>query len=181
MVSMDRASGPQPQLTFLNSVPDVYTAYIWKNVAITLWFGPATLESCAILERGCRKQAAEHPEGLSLVNIMIPGGRSMPSAAVRSELARIMREHTQNAAAIAVIIPGSGFWASALRSLIVALSMLRPREMPLQIFGSAPPLVEWLLPLHAARTGLQLEAAELLAALRQAEREAAAIKAQTAA
>lgn len=178
---MDRLSGPQSRLTFLNSVPDVYTAYLWQNVAITLWFGPATLESCVILERGCRKQAAEHPEGLSLVNIMIPGGRSMPGAEVRSELTRIMRDHTQHAAAVAVIIPGSGFWASALRSLVVALSMLRPRDMQLQIFGSAPPLVEWLLPLHAARTGVQLDAAELLSALREAEREAASIKARAAA
>ena len=178
---MDRASSESVRLTHLNSVPDVYSAYLWKNVAITLWFGAATTESCVSLERGCRKQAAEHPQGLSLVNIMIPGGRSMPGAAVRAELSRILRDHSQHAAAIAVIIPGSGFWASALRSMVVALSMLRPRDMQLSIFGSAPPLVEWLLPLHAARTGVQLQAAELLAALREAEREALVIKARAAA
>jgi len=178
---MDRPSGLNPQLTHLNSVPEVYSAYIWKNVVITLWFGAATLESCASLERGTRKQTAEHPEGLSMVNIMVPGSRSLPGAAVRAELARIMREHATHAAAIAVIIPGSGFWASALRSVVVALSMLRPRDMQLSIFDSAPPLAEWLAPLHGARTGVQLAAAELLGVLREAEREAAAARARAAA
>lgn len=157
------------RVTHVNTVPDVYSVYTWENVAFMFWFGPPTLESCAVLERGSQKQHAEHPEGLSLVNVMVPGGRSMPSAEVRTEITRIMRESTKNAAAIGVIIPGTGFWASALRGMVLALSMMRSRQLPLQIFADATELAEWLVPIHGERTGVRFQAAELVRALKEAE------------
>jgi len=176
----DRDSTVFQRLTQLQDVPGVYTTYIWRNVTVTFWFGPIDMEGCAELERGCRKIAAEHPEGVTAVNVMIPGGGSMPSAAARAELARIMREYNQSAAAIPIILAGDGFWASAVRGMIASLAMLRPRRLQLQIFGTAAAAVEWLLPLHAAATGVQLDAAELRLVLQEAERAAASTRAAAA-
>ena len=167
---MDRASSVAGQLTPLGAVAGVYTAYIWKNVTFTFWFGAATLESCATMEEGCRKCAAEHPERLSSINVMIPGGRNMPDAAARAEIVRIVREYGNSTAALAVLIPGSGFWASALRSVTVALSMVRPQGMPMQIFGDTAQLSDWLAPIHSERTGVPLTAAELLSVIQELER-----------
>jgi hypothetical protein len=167
---MDRASGLEVQLRHYRTIPGVYTGYVYLNVNFVFWFGPATLESCALLDEDGRKRAAEHPEGLSSINVMVPGGRGLPEAAARAELARIMHDHGKSTAAVAVIIPGSGFFVSAMRSLIAALSMVRPQGMPLQTFGDAAQLSEWLAPIHSERTGVPLTAAELLSLFQQAER-----------
>lgn len=161
---------PGAQLEALSAFSGVHASYGWKNLAITLWFGPATLESLPVFERGCKAFCDAHPEGVSSVHIMVPGGSSMPTQEARTELARIMREYAHTAAGAAVVIPGAGFWASALRGLITALAMLAPRGFALQIFGELPDVAAWLAPLHQSHTGCEISAHELLHALTLVER-----------
>jgi hypothetical protein len=176
----ERLAAVEAELQAVSSFPGIYSSFAWKNIGITFWFGPVTLESCNPYERGCRAQIEQHPEGLSSVNIMVPGGSSLPSAEARAEIGRIVRDLGKHAAAMPIIVPGTGFWASAMRSLVAALAMMRPRETQLQVFGTARELAEWLPPIHVARTGVQLQAAELLSVLQAAERMAAATRAAAA-
>src|SRR5262249_48058180 len=147
----------------------VFTAYRYKNVAIAFWFNAATPESLVHFERAAQATCELLPEGLSLVNIMVPGGRSMPSAEVRKKLGQIAHEHAKSTAAVGVMIPGSGFWASALRGLVTAVSMLMPRSYKLEICSSLREVAEWLAPVHSAGTGAAIDAPELLRALHAAE------------
>lgn len=170
MTSSEDASALEPAL--VGAVSGIFCAYRYQNVAITFWFGPATMESLVVFERGANDNAQLHPQGFSLINIMVPGGRSLPSAEVRAKFAQIAAEHAQRTAAVAVLIPGTGFWASAMRGMITALSMMSPRDYELQTFGNFPQMIEWLVPVHARRTSVAIEPRELLRALQTAEARA---------
>jgi hypothetical protein len=157
-------------------IPGTFAAYLWKNVVIATWFRPLSMAELPQFEAGCKARCAEHPEGMSVINIMVPGGKSMPTAEARAELGRIMREYEAFSAEVAVIIPGDGFWASALRGLITALSMLAPRYR-LRIAGNFLEVAEYLPEPHRQRTGVTIDPKELLRALRWVESQVSAVAA----
>lgn len=152
------------------TIPGVCSAYAWKNISIALWFGPLALEEVPIFERACQQRVEQCPEGLSSVHIMVPGGKSMPTPETRAELTRVLREYAQSATAVAVVIPGSGFWTSALRGLITAISVLARTPIKPQICSNFADVCDWLPRMHLERTGVHLDPKELLEALHQAER-----------
>jgi hypothetical protein len=159
------------ELRLRTAVPGIYSGYIWKNIAIVLWFAPANLETLPIFEESCKALVREHPEGLSAVSIIVPGGRGLPDPQVRRELARIMSDNVDRFAAMAVLLPGTGFWASTMRGMLTALSMLVRQPHRMQIFGTYSEVVKWLLPLHTARTNTHIDAVQLRAVLRIVEAE----------
>jgi hypothetical protein len=165
------------QITPLTTLPGVYSAYLWKNVAITLWFGPPAMDDVATYERGCRARAEEFPGGVSSVHIMLPGGRALPSPEVRVELRRVIQTYSYVSAGIAIVIPGVGFWASALRGLVTALSVLGKTDIKPQICGGYAEVAAWLPEVHRERTGVQLDSGELLSVLQKAELAALALAA----
>lgn len=162
-----------PDLEVIKIVSGVYSAYRWKNVAVTFWFDAATMESLRSFERGASETCALHPEGLSLVMIMVPGGRSMPSAEVRAKFGQISAMHAQFIAAAAVLIPGTGFWPSAIRGLVTAISLLAPPKYDFEVFDSLSDVASWLTPIHAARTGVELDHQVLLRVMQAAQSHAA--------
>ena len=165
-----------PVLTPLTRIPGVISAYMWKNVAIALWFGPLSVADVPAFEAGCKVNTKQHPEGVSMINIMIPGAKSLPTAEARQELGRIMREYQSSSAEVVVVIPGAGFWPSAVRGLVTALSMLAPRYR-LHIAGNFLEVAEYLPEPHRARTGVELDPKELLRALRWVESQGNAVAA----
>jgi hypothetical protein len=159
------------ELKLRTAVPGIYNGYSWKNISIVLWFAPANLETLPILEESCKALLREHPEGLSAVSIMVPGNRGLPDPEVRRELARIISDNAGRFAAMAVLLPGTGFWASTMRGMLTALSMLVRRPHRMQIFGTYSEVVNWLLPLHAAHTKTHVDPVQLRAVLRLVEAE----------
>lgn len=167
-----RSSLAEPPVVASETVAGVYASYAWLNVAIIIWFGPATIESVAVFERGCKAGRELFPQGMSSIHIMVPGGRSLPSSEARSELIRVFREYAPQSAANAVIIPGTGFWAGAMRSLITALCVLARTTTSPHVFADASEVSEWLPPVHFARTGVQLNPHRLSEVLQQISRDA---------
>jgi hypothetical protein len=161
------------QLTPSTTIRGIYAAYMWNNVAISLWFAAPAFEDIAAFEQGCRERIARCPEGLSGIHILVPGSNEMPSPETRDELARILREYSQQSAAVVVVIPGNGFWTGSLRGLVTTLSVLADSAVKPQICSNYDEVCEWLPAIHRARTGVELDPKELLEALKQAEREAA--------
>ena len=139
-----------PELEAATSVPGVYRAFLWHNVVISVWLSPVTEEVIPVLEQGCRLRAAAHPEGMSTVQIIVPSGGGLPSSEARSGFSRIAREYGHLSPVNAVVIPGSGFWASAQRGLVTAFSLLTPRGSRLRMFATMP---EARAALAAARPG----------------------------
>lgn len=145
-----------------------YVAYQWQNVAIIAWFDGPTMESLRSFERGSQAMIDEHPEGMSSVNILVPGG-VLPTAAERRELSRILDSQAPHVACSAYVMRGDGFFAGAMRGLLTALQLLQRKTFPQHVFSDYAPVVKWLLPLHAERTAQTLDSNELLAALRQVD------------
>jgi hypothetical protein len=156
-----------PEFVTLSSVPGTYYAYLWHNVVIAVWLGPMTVESIPVIEQGCRVRGETHPEGVSTIHILVPGGSGLPTSEARSELGRIAREYGPQSPMNGVVIPGGGFWASAMRGVVTALSLLSPRNK-LRMFATLRELASWLPPLHEQHTGTAVDPAELLSALEQA-------------
>lgn len=150
----------------------MHSTFAWKNLAITVWSGPATMASLTVFEQGCRSICAKHPEKICSVHIMAPAGKSMPSAEARDQVGRILSENAVHTAAAAALVPGDGFWASALRSMVTSILMMAPRSMPFRTFGDLAQLAEWLAPLHSRGTGVEVEPSELLQALRYVQHSA---------
>ena len=163
-----RSAATHVTLTQRHGMPGKYAAYLWKNIAIIVWFDGPTLESLRSFERGSQEMIAEHPEGLSSINILVPGGR-LPTPAARRELSRILDAHAPHHAGSAIVMRGDGFFASALRGLLTALQLLQRKTIPQQVFSDYETAVTWLLRLHAVRTTETLDSTELLAALRQVD------------
>ncbi|HET8937025.1 MAG TPA: hypothetical protein VFN67_26465 [Polyangiales bacterium] len=165
-LSLENPATPTVEVTEVSAYPGVHSSFVWQNVAITVWFGPATMQSLVEFDKGCRSFCGKHPEGISSVHIMVPGGKSMPTAEARAEVGRIMRENAKTTAAAAALVPGNGFWASALRSMVTAILMLAPRSFAFRMFGELSELADWLAPLHSHGTGVEVQPVDLLRALR---------------
>lgn len=152
------------------AVSGVFASYLWKNVVIVLWFDAATVDSIVAFDRSCMESVREFPTGLSSVHIMVPGGKSMPSPEARAAISRLTREYEQYFAGTAVVIPGAGFWASALRGMVTAGSILARSKIKPRICADFADVIDWLPDAHEQRTGVRIEAQDLLSALQSAER-----------
>jgi hypothetical protein len=156
------------ELSVLGVEPGAFTVYGWQNMTFVVWSGPATTASVAHLDRLTVQTRERYPQGSSAVHI-VRGQTPLPSTEARQGLVRLTNEYGDWLAAVAVVIGGSGFWASTMRSVVTAMRMLGSREFEMRIHGSVDEVVEWLPVVHFKRSGVQVDGAELLAALRQAE------------
>lgn len=152
------------------SVPGVYDGFMWKNIFVAFWVGPVTVPSVASFEKLCVRWREEFPQGISSVHILSSGHSHLPTTEARTELGRVSNQYSDVMAASAVIIPGSGFWASAIRGIVTALRMVIERPVELRICSDVEAVSEWLPPLHAKRTGVAVTPEELLRVLRYAQR-----------
>jgi hypothetical protein len=157
------------ELSALSAISGVYRAYTWYNVSIIVWCGNVSGADLDEYEKACAMCRESFPEKLSAIHIILPGATQLPGREVREKLSRIDDNYVDIVAAFAVVILGSGFWASAVRGVLTALNMrMRRRTFEMRIHADLEAVVEWLPEEHEERTGVKIAAPELLAALRQA-------------
>jgi hypothetical protein len=154
------------KVTELEGLPGVLTIYGYKNVNFVIWDGPASVETAELMGRVTERRQRKHPEGLSVVHI-VRAQVAMPDAVTRDALVKLMKEVEGAVVALAVVIGGTGFWASGLRSLVTGMKMLSRSSFEMRLHGRVEEVVAWLPAAHTKRTGVPLEASELLAALNQ--------------
>lgn len=150
-------------------IPSVHRVTRWYNVVIVAWLGRPTAPAIRQLgtitgrllgELGDQKQ-------LSYVH-MVPVGVHLPDAATRSALLDVTRAYGQHAACVGVIVPGSGFWASAFRSIVTSVQVVAPRTVEIRIHNELTELLRWFPAEHAQRTGVALNASEFMRSLTDA-------------
>jgi hypothetical protein len=154
----------------LSSAADQHASYSWKNVVISFWFGPSTLDALATRDAKLEALCALHPQGISTIDVVLPGKFALPSPEVREELSRFVQKYAPHVVASALILLGSGFWASAVRGAVTAVTMLSRREQKPQIFGAPRAAADWLAPVHLERTGVAFDAEELAKLIASGER-----------
>jgi hypothetical protein len=161
---------PEPSsIAVVGEFPTVFRVWLWRNVEIVSWFGrPGSAQAVQRLG-AITGEVLERlgPGKLSFVHIL-PNGLDLPDAPTRAALLTIARLYASQTACIAVVVAGTGFWASAMRSFVTGFRMLAPRVFDLRIHGTIAELLPWFPEEHARATGVQIDGDELVRQLQYA-------------
>ena len=131
----------------------------WKNVFVSVWRSQGTvlaidrmLAAMAAMPRIAEKRSDIY---------IIPEGARLPEAPVRDHFIEVIQASSETLAAVAVVVGGGGFWASAIRSFVTGLHWVAPRSFDFRLHGSVDDVAAWLPPVHELRTGVRLDPTRL--------------------
>ena len=156
----------EPAFKIILEHPGQMLMAAYKNVHVILWYASADGAAIDALDEATVPRVREYPSGISSIHVVLPS-TGLPNSAARDGLVRSGKRWAANLACVGVVIERKGFWASAMRGAVTGIQLLAPRTFASQVFDSLEQVAEWLPPLHEKRTGVQLEAAELLSVLRR--------------
>jgi hypothetical protein len=150
---------------------DGLTLHGWRNIQIASWTTQGTVPLVEALAEHSARFHQRHREGVSVVHL-ISRGPALPDAATRERLKTLMEGNSKTLACVAVILDGRGFWASAVRGFLVGLRLVSPRTITMQVFSTSEEVAAWLPEIHLQRTGVQVDANELLQVIEAARSKA---------
>lgn len=126
----------------------------WMNVSIGVWVGQATLPVIRRVLRMSSEQVQRFPEGRSSV-IFILDQLQAPTPEAQEEMKKFYG--TEGFACFAIVVEGTGFWASGMRSMANNNAQRTASSGVVQrVSTTIDEVVSWLPALHLARTGVTL-------------------------
>jgi hypothetical protein len=140
-----------------------------RNVLIASWTAQGTGPLIAALGRALEAFNAQHPEGISNVHI-IAAGLPLANSEAREALSALMKKHDGDLGVAGTVLDGTGFWASATRSVIMSLQMLTPSSFAMRTCATDSELAAWMIKPHAQRTGVELDQDALERAMAEARK-----------
>jgi hypothetical protein len=134
----------------------------WHNISIVVWGTQGTLELAKELE-AVSEHIRSRYERLSSIHLVV-NDPPLPTAAGREKLNEIVVRFGPRAIAVATVLTGDGFWASAMRGFLTSLHWVaggRKRYKQLTC-GTVGEVARWLAPLHSAEVdSVVIDAGEL--------------------
>ena len=115
----------------IESLPNHVVA-TWKSIVAIVWRGETTLEAVATLRAACGELANAQPQGIGVLTIVGPNA-PLPAHAARKAIAKVLAEGSALIKCSALVIEGSGFRASAVRSVVTGLTLLAKQPFPHQV------------------------------------------------
>jgi hypothetical protein len=97
--------------------------------------------------------------------MIVSSGTPAPEGRASQLLTEIYDPSTSRIVCIAAVLEGAGFWASGIRSRMTSMRIAAGGAIALRVQEHVDEVVTWLPKEHAQRTGVQLSAGELKAAL----------------
>jgi hypothetical protein len=158
---------PKLEITPLWTERDVAAFDLWQNISIGVWVGQATLPAVRALLRMSERMESSFPSGRSSV-LFVLDQVAAPTPEARAELAKVYA--SPGLACTAIVLEGSGFWASAIRSM--SSNLARAGSVTLRVNTSIDEVVQWFPAEHRARTGVALQSNDMKRALMHARRAA---------
>jgi hypothetical protein len=153
-------------LELIGEYPGVVAISAWKNLAICSWTGGAVGPSVDVVVRAMDK--IRPPDQRCSWVHLIRSGLPLPDSAARSSFIRAMKERQSELACVAIVVGGTGFWASAMRNAIIGLRVLAPRSFEFRLHGAHEEVAAWLPEAHKRQTGVDISAETLLRLLAEA-------------
>jgi hypothetical protein len=150
--------------TVLDSEPGAFLFGAWKNVFVGVWESQATIPAVDRMVKATDTLSELYPTGRSTIHI-VAHGAALPTADVRTYFANTLKKNADNLACVAVVIGGTGFWTSALRSFVTGLRWIAPRSFDFRLCGSTLEVARWLPTEHNKRTGIDVESRRLVQVL----------------
>ena len=145
----------------LDSEPGAFIFGAWKNVFVGVWESQATTPAVDRMVRATAVLNEIYPAGRSTIHY-VSHGANLPTAEVRGHFVDALNNNAENLACVAVVVVGTGFWTSALRSFVTGLRWLAPRSFDFRMNGSSEEVAKWLPDVHAKRTGVELDRRRLV-------------------
>jgi hypothetical protein len=131
------------------------TVATFEQTAITVVHTELTMESLRVARTVNGKICAGYPEGAVALTIVQPNIR-LPDAELRRAASEAMAATRSRTRAVARVFLGDGFWLSSVRSVLTAIELLRPYDLPKRTFGELSVATHWLSQLiHADATWAQ--------------------------
>lgn len=127
-----------------------------RNVMIAAWTAQGTGPLIDAFGRALGHFIAQHAQGVSSVHLIAPD-LPLANSDAREGLSALMKKHDRDLACAGTVLDGTGFWASATRSVIMSLQLLTPSTFAVRTCGTDAELAGWMLKPHARRTGIELE------------------------
>ncbi|TPV95453.1 MAG: hypothetical protein B7733_09875 [Myxococcales bacterium FL481] len=116
----------------------------YKNLSIVIWRLNTQPNACRALHRQTNRLADKFPDGVGLLTV-VERSAPMPSTESRKLIASFFAGSTRIKAS-AVAMEGSGFRASAVRSVVAGLTMMAKQPFPHKVFATLAVGLHWLVP-----------------------------------
>lgn len=139
---------------------------VYRNIAIGVWVGQADQLAAEAALRVGKEMEVRCPGRHSSVAFLLDGLPG-PLPEAMPALTKLFARRP-DLACTAIILEGSGFWASGLRSMINNSRREGGGGVPLRIGTSIDEIADWFSAQHAQETGVALTTAELREALAHA-------------
>lgn len=159
----------QSHLVVVGEYPGAQRTWLWRNVMIVCWYGTASAAAADRLAQSTDEIVAtlEPSTKISYVHL-ITSKLKLPDGETRNSLLESTQRFASRSAISGVVVPGGGFWASAIRGFVTGIAVVAPRSLDLRIFGEMSELVLWFASEHGKRTGIRVDGDELLRILEEA-------------
>jgi hypothetical protein len=145
----------------LDSEPGAFIFGSWRNVFIGIWESQATMAAVDRMVKATDAMTELHPTGRSTIHIVVHGA-GLPSSEVRTHFVDVLKKNADQIACVAVVVGGTGFWTSALRSFVTGLRWLAPRTFHFRMFTTIEEVSRWLPDEHNKRTGIEIDPKQLV-------------------
>jgi hypothetical protein len=134
--------------------PGVVVVRGWRNLSICVWTDKATGPTARLVMGTLDRPGAQ---GLrqSFVHV-IHNKRPLPDSDARHVFMQAMKERADSLACVAVVVLGSGFWASAMRNAVIGMRVFAPSTFDFRVFGACEEVVGWLPGAHEKHTGITI-------------------------
>jgi hypothetical protein len=113
------------------------------ETAITVVHSELTMESLRVAKAINAKICAQYPDGVLALTV-VQSGIQLPNLELRNAASEAMAATRSRTRAAARIFLGDGFWLSSVRSVLTAIELLRPYDLPKRTFADVPAATRWL-------------------------------------
>jgi hypothetical protein len=149
------------EITIHDTEPGSFAIATWSHVLMVRWESAADGSAVERLAKVSKDLAAEqHQTRRSNVHIILDTA-GLPTPEARAGFIHLMKAHADRLACVAIVVGGSGFLASAMRSLMTGMRLLSPRSFNYRLHGSTDEVVKWLPNEHLAKTGEPIDSRRL--------------------
>ena len=148
----------------------------WHNVSVGVWVGRATLEAARGLFSVGGQMTRAFPSGHSSV-AFVRDKVSAPPPQVE-ELIKRSFGLGSDLTCLAIVLEGSGLWATSLRNMLEKMHQTGRGSVRLQIATSMDDMLGWFLDRHARSTGARFEPGPFRVAMQHMREEGARLALQ---
>jgi hypothetical protein len=113
------------------------------EVVISLVRTEMTIEGLAASVNAARRLALRNRHGVGSLAVVAPNV-SMPGPELRHAINQAIKDSRQYTCCAAQVLRGTGFWLSAVRSLLTAIELIHPGDLPRRTFDDVPIAARWI-------------------------------------